>query len=287
MTQGQSIFDERGRLSYELDFEGYRITSYVYQGDSNVLEMKIDCYGNKTHYNDKGQMLYTENKDGVVLQNYIYKYDDKGNYILDSAHDPYTQSVTYFDKDGRQTVTKNWAGAVIQEFFYQGSKLIATFSNESQMTTWYRRDGKALYTTFNNEIVSKNLYYNGQLVGVWNAQTNQVEVYENERRALVLQLGDPGHALTDITDIDVYTDGTSNFYFRRSSVEAGIVQIPNGFKYSETVKGYVLQELKDENGNSLGNVIQYDPILEPTAADIKAWIDAGLIDEAKLAFSAI
>lgn len=225
MTQAKTVFDDRGLAAYELDYEGNRLTKYEYD-DKNRLTLKTDMYGNRTHYDtSNGTMVYTENKDGIVLSRYNYVYDSIGNYTLDNVVDPTTKEITYF-KNGKQTVTKNHAGAVVTDYFWNGSKLVATFNRENQETTWYDIDGRTLYTSFNDKVISKNLYHKGQLVGIWDAKNNQVTILKNERRELILQLGDFGEV----------ADGEDGFEFNK------------------------------------------DVVKEPTGEDIKAWIDAGLID---------
>jgi len=276
MTKGKTVFDEKGLASYELDYEGNRMAKYIYD-DKNRLNVKVDMYGNKTHYSVNGEMLYTENKDGVVLAKYNYIYDDKGNYVLENSFDPLTRETTYFE-NGKQTVAKNYAGAITTDYFWNGSKLISTFNRENQETTWYDIEGRTLYTSFNDEAISKNLYYKGQLVGVWDVRTNQVTIFKNERREMVLQLGDVGAAVTEASDIVRYSNGTDELLFRNKYVNDGTIKIPEGFSYVDTFKGYVLSEKSDGSGN----IVSYEQIFEPTGEFIKKWIDAGLIDEKSL-----
>jgi len=275
MTKGKTVFDEKGLAAYELDFEGNRMAKYEYD-DKNRLKMKTDVYGNMTHYAANGEMMYTENKDGIVLQKYNYSYDDRGNYSLESSIDPTTRDITYY-KNGKQTVTKNYMGAVITDYLWHGSKLVATFNRENQETTWYDRDGKTLYTSFNNQAISKNLYNEGQLVGVWDVRTNQVTIFKNERKALVMQLGDFGTAVTEPIDIAHYSNGIDNLYFSQKYLDDGTITVPVGYNYVNTEKGYVLAE--KEGG---GNIIAFEPVVEPTGELVKKWIDEGLIEKSSL-----
>jgi hypothetical protein len=58
MTKGRTVF-ENGLAKYDEDFEGNRTAVYQYD-DNNRLTLKIDMYGNKTHYDDKQNVTYTE-----------------------------------------------------------------------------------------------------------------------------------------------------------------------------------------------------------------------------------
>jgi hypothetical protein len=71
---------------------------------------------------------------------------------------------------------------------WNGAKLVYTFNRTNHETTWYDISGKTLYTTYDNEIISKHLYYKGQLVGIWDVRKAQVTIFKNERKELVLQL---------------------------------------------------------------------------------------------------
>ncbi|MDR1695214.1 MAG: hypothetical protein LBR69_01065 [Endomicrobium sp.] len=276
MTKGKTVFDEKGLASYELDYEGNRMAKYEYD-DKNRMRVKTDMYGNKTHFSENSEMLYTENKDGVVLSKYNYVYDDKGNHVLESSFDPATRETTYFE-NGKQTVSKNYAGAVTVDYLWNGSQLVSTFNRENQETTWYDVDGRTLYTSFNDEAISKNLYHQGQLVGIWDVRTSQVTIFKNERREVVLQLGDFGSAVTQPSDVMRYSNGTDEIFFKKKSVDDKIVSIPEGFNYVNTFKGYVLAEKEDGSGN----IIEYEPVVEPTGELIKQWIDAGLVEQKML-----
>jgi len=189
MTNGKTIYNAQGQPTYELDFEGNRMVSYIYD-DNNKLTEKIDVYGNRTHYDDSGNMTFTENKDGVVLMKWNYKYDANGRYVLDNSFDPTTNETTRYDGNGRQMYTENYAGAKIVDYVFNGASLVATFDRQNNLTTWYDKSGKTIGTTFNDEWISKNIYASdGQLVGTFDYRSNQVTIFQNERREIVLQLG--------------------------------------------------------------------------------------------------
>ncbi|MDR3112777.1 MAG: hypothetical protein LBU09_00190, partial [Endomicrobium sp.] len=111
MTGGEIVYNDDGLPSYALDYEGNRMESYVYN-ELKQLVYKSDAYGNITMYSPDGNMTHTEDKDGRVLVSYNYGYDKYNNFVLLTSFDPTTNSTTYF-KDGKQDVTKNYAGAVV------------------------------------------------------------------------------------------------------------------------------------------------------------------------------
>jgi hypothetical protein len=186
LTKAKTVFDDKGRAIYDLDYEGNRTAKYEYN-DNNMLTTKIDMYGNKTHYDGSQNPTYVENKEGMVINEYIYIKDEKGNLFLDKTYDKRSGETTYF-KDGKQQYTRDQSGAVITEYCWNGSKMIYSFDKTNNETTWYDIDGKALYVAINDEIISKNLYYNGQLIGVWDKRNGEVTVFKNERRELTLKI---------------------------------------------------------------------------------------------------
>jgi hypothetical protein len=281
MTKGMTVFDENtGLAMYDLDFEGYRTAKYIY-GNNNKLTEKVDVYGNITYFDGNGAVTHTTDKNGIVMSKYNYKYDDNGNYVLESVLNPMTRETTYFDENGRQTVTKNHAGAISVDYLWMGSKLVASFARESQQTTWYEVDGKAIYTTFNDEIISKNLFFEGKHVGIWDAKLNQVTVLQNERREVVIQLGSgpnyPTEPKTLVRCLDEDGNTTLVLSLEDFKMYSDLGKI---FTKIEEFTGYVLQS--DENGN----IVEYEPSIEPTAEDINEWIAAGLLDN-KYLFNAL
>jgi hypothetical protein len=179
LTHGKTIY-EKGLVAYDVDYEGNLTAKYEYD-NKNKLILRTDMYGNKTHYDEHRNVTYTENKDGIILEQYNYLYDKNGDYVLDNTYDPSTRETTYY-KNGRQQYTKNAEGAVVIDYSWNGSKLMFTFNRTNQETIWYDIDGRTLYTTFNDEVISKNLYYKGQLVGVWNARDKQITVFKNGKK---------------------------------------------------------------------------------------------------------
>lgn len=194
LTQGKTIFNDNGLPSHEIDYEGNIMVTYNYD-DKNRLTTKVDSHGNTTLFDEHGKMTETVDKENIVLYRYNYKYDEKGNAILESSYDPTTMQTTFYDEQGRQMSTKNYAGAEVMEWIWSGSKLVACHNHENGITEWFGVDGRSLYQSFQDELISKNIYYLGKLIGTWERRTNQVTIYHNERRELTLQLGDFGHVV--------------------------------------------------------------------------------------------
>jgi hypothetical protein len=198
MTKGRTIF-EKGQAKYEEDFEGNVTAVYNYD-ENRMLVSKVDMYDNITYYDNKGNITHSQNKEGVVIARYHYEYDENGNYVVVSSYDPSTRETTFY-KNGKQQYVKNASGAIITDYMWNGTKLICTFNRANKETTWYDIDGKTLYTSYDNELISKNLYYKGQLVGIWDVRKGQVSIFKNERKELILQLAEN----EEPTQVDVKT----------------------------------------------------------------------------------
>jgi len=156
-----------------------------------------DMSGNKTYnitfYDKDGSVNRTEDAKAIVLVKYNYVFDKYGNKVLESSVDTSTGDMTYY-KDNKQDVTKNAQGTVLSQYIWNGSYLVCVVNNPTGQsgteptTTWYDPDGKQLYVTYHDSltgqdnIISKNLYFRGQLVGVWDARVSTVTVLVNERQ---------------------------------------------------------------------------------------------------------
>jgi len=157
---------------------------YEYDEDGK-LEVKTDAYGNKTFFDKKGNMTATYDFKGNLLVKYEYKINAEGFIELKSVKDMLTNNVTHFNK-GKQVNVTNAQGAIIRDYFWDGNKLVATYDRETQETTWYDINGKAMYTTFNDIKIKEWLYFKGKLVGVYDARSKSVVIYQNEREDYIL-----------------------------------------------------------------------------------------------------
>lgn len=184
LSQSKTVYDDKGKPIYDLDFEGNKMAVYEYDEDGK-LEVKTDAYGNKTFFDKKGNMTATYDFKGNLLVKYEYKINAEGFIELKSVKDMLTNNVTHFNK-GKQVNVTNAQGAIIRDYFWDGNKLVATYDRETQETTWYDINGKAMYTTFNDIKIKEWLYFKGKLVGVYDARSKSVVIYQNEREDYIL-----------------------------------------------------------------------------------------------------
>lgn len=132
-------------------------------------------------YNDDGTINKVMGNDDEVWEQYYYKEDAEGNKIIDYVENVQDKTKTYYDDEGRQTVTKDEDGNITKDYNWNGNTLVYVFDRQTETTQWYNADKEVVYETFNERVITKNIYNNGQLVGRWNAQDKTVTILINER----------------------------------------------------------------------------------------------------------
>ncbi|GAB1401931.1 hypothetical protein MASR1M68_08420 [Elusimicrobiota bacterium] len=141
-------------------------------------------------YDATGNILESRDADGNLLATYVYREGEAGpdgKKILAYVKNEQDGSITYYDELGRQTYTKDKNGEITKEYSWNGRTLVFVFDRTTQTTTWYNQSMEDVYTTFNDRIISKNIYHNGQLIGVWDATTNKLTVMKNQAQWIVLE----------------------------------------------------------------------------------------------------
>ncbi len=141
-------------------------------------------------YDATGNILESRDQDGNLLETYVYREGETnpdGTKVLAYVKNEQDGSITYYDELGRQTYTKDANGETIKEYSWNGNTLVFVFNNTTQTTTWYNQSKEDVYTTFNDRIITKNIYHNGQLIGVWDATTNKLTVMKNQTQWIVLE----------------------------------------------------------------------------------------------------
>ncbi|MDD2523941.1 MAG: hypothetical protein WCS83_05145 [Endomicrobiia bacterium] len=189
---------EGSKLLYTINLasDGSTSETTVYDIDGTEL---YTTFKNIT-YNDDGTIDKVMGNDDEVWEQYYYKEDAEGNKIIDYVENVQDKTKTYYDDEGRQTVTKDEDGNITKDYNWNGNTLIYVFDRTTQTTQWYNADKEVVYETFNERIITKNIYNNGQLVGRWNAQDKTVAILINEREWLSITAEEEPTA-NDITKI--------------------------------------------------------------------------------------
>ena len=197
-SMSKTVYDNRGLPSYEVNFEGAKCATYVYDPATGRLSYKLDSDGNKTFFTREGRTDYTEGPDGAKLAEYVYKEDGKGNSVLDHtvnlANDVSYGDITYY-KDGKQQYTVSNMGDRVTDYQFNGDTLIYTFNRRNQQTTYYDKTGRAMFASMDDNKVAEWIYdSNGRMMGLHDLVNNTLTVYQYERQAVTLQL-QPGTAI--------------------------------------------------------------------------------------------
>jgi hypothetical protein len=138
----------------------------------------VDAVGNVTYFDKKGNMTYTANMFGATILTYVYETDSEGRYVLTKAENG--GDVTYY-KDGKQQYTVNSLGLTTVEYHWDGSKLMYSYDNGAQETTYYDVNGKQIYTAFNGNLVKEWLYFKGRLVGYYDGNSGTTQLFQFQR----------------------------------------------------------------------------------------------------------
>lgn len=202
LTKTTTFYDKYGNKDYTVNDIGTIITKHYddcsvnllsADGASQVTRYDIDgkeLYSTLTNisYNSDGTIDKVMNNDNEALKQYYYKEDADGNKIIDYVEDLTDKSKTYYDDEGRPAYTENVDGEIIKDFSWNGNTLVFTFDRRTQLTQWYNMDKELLFESFNERVVSKNIYNAGQLIGKWNAQNNELTILINERAWITVAL---------------------------------------------------------------------------------------------------
>ncbi|MDR3112227.1 MAG: hypothetical protein LBU55_03540 [Elusimicrobiota bacterium] len=262
MSKRKTVFNDKGQMLYDLDFEGNPVKKYEYD-ENGKLAKTTDENGIATIFDGHQNMLYTE-LNGQVVSKFTYGYDSHGNYVLKSSMDMETEDITYYDK-GNQTYTINKNGEKITDYCWNGTTLVFSFSLMTQETTWYDVDGKTLYVTVDTpegaKITTKYLYYKGQQVGMWDAVNLALTILNNERYEMSLNFA-PVNKIVDndkkITEVDTGTVGNPEY-----------IEVDSEGHPVNTWVGSEDGKIK----------VEYKCYKEPSAEDVKEWVEAGILDK--------
>ncbi|MBN2407992.1 MAG: hypothetical protein JXJ19_09890 [Elusimicrobia bacterium] len=183
LTQSKTKFDSKGNAEYDVNFEGHIMARYRYDS-AGRLEHKVDSYGNRTYFDKTGNMTRTVDMDGNTMVTYNYRKDANGNTVLSTVKDEMSGNVTIY-KDNKPQEVRNNTGAIIQDYHWQGTKLIYTENLESGEVTWYK-NGERTYTTYEGKLVTEWMYHEGKLVGVWNVNSSTLTLYTHGREEVKL-----------------------------------------------------------------------------------------------------
>lgn len=209
LTHNKTYFDEHGKKDYTVNDQNTVLTKYSddyivnISRDGNYSEVtKLDIDGKELYttlknidYNKDKTVNKVMDEDDRVLEEYFYKKDGEGNkvidYVINYSDDEFDGKTTYlwYDDENKPKYVTSTANkptsdtdaTILKDFSWNGDVLVYTFNRVTQFTKWYQEEKDWVYETFNERIISKNVYNNGQKVGVWQVQKKELTVLINER----------------------------------------------------------------------------------------------------------
>lgn len=207
--KGERTFYENGKQKYTINSEGGKIREYYYDGskfsfsvelgrnDAQIKTSNSDnmiSYSNVV-YNKDGQISAVLGEKGNIIERYFYREDAEGNKILDYVENVEDGTKTYYEYNydvGKACATKTVdpKGDVLIDYGYNGSQKIYEFNRETGITTWYSGDGNEIiaeYLSLGSQLISKNIYSGGQLIGRWNAKDKTLTICVNEQDAVTFE----------------------------------------------------------------------------------------------------
>ena len=184
-----SFFDAGGRHTRD-EFQGNVIKLLFYDTNNRLMrieEKRWELTGVQNRYAEVGSEVgqwqevwhttyfdrhqnrsHTRDHRGVIIREYNYRYVGN-NFVIDNIRDAINGTITYFSQ-GRQTHTvamfNIWengeitvrAGATITDYIWNGNQLVCTFDRLTGRTTWFAPNGRPLYVTLNDQLISTFFY---------------------------------------------------------------------------------------------------------------------------------
>ena len=201
----ERTFYENGKQSYTVNAKGGKIKQYYWEGSKFLFSVdlgedgkwirttnsdNITTYSNIV-YNKDGTINTVSDENGNIIEKYYYKEDADGNSILDYVENVVDGSKTYYDEDGHSTQTIDVKGNVLTDYSWNKSDLVYSFDRKTGITTWYAGSGtdkevQYEYKSLNDQLISKDIYSAGQLIGKWNAKAGDLVLYINEQERITL-----------------------------------------------------------------------------------------------------
>ena len=144
-----------------------------------------------------------------------YKYDAKGNidYVINltnntrtyyknnkmyytAANDSSTEGINVSENPNDPRLLKVFAWDV--DLDYENADNPATtlryvYDTQSKTTQWFNTDSQFVYLTYNDRVVSNNIYDGGKLAGTWNNQTKELTILRDEKQWITVKMdSEPG-----------------------------------------------------------------------------------------------
>ena len=174
---------------------GIEGVSFIRKEVENDLtgEMETHFYRitEKYEYDSKGNIKYVIN-----LENNTRTYYKNNKMYYTAANDDSTENIRLRDAPNDPRVLKiyEWDVPLDWETPDNPAKVLRyVYDTKTQTTQWFNASSQFVYLTYNDRIVSNNIYDNGKLAGTWNNQTKELTILRDEKQWITLKLNsEPG-----------------------------------------------------------------------------------------------
>ena len=151
----------------ETEIKFYMITEkYKYDKKGNI-EYVINLADNTRTYYKNNKMYYTAANDDST----------KGIRVSDNPNDPRLLKVFVWDVD------LDW-----EDEDHKASVLRYVFDTKTQTAQWFNANSQFAFLTYNDRLVSANIYDGAKLAGTWNNQNKQLTILRDEKQWITINL---------------------------------------------------------------------------------------------------
>lgn len=212
----------------------------------------------KYKYDSKGNIKYVINLEDNTR---TYYKNNKMYYV--AANDDSTEGINIRENPNDPRILKLFAwdvGLDDETEDNQALTLRYVFDTRTQTTQWFNADSQFMYLTYNDRLISDNIYDNGKLVGTWNNQNKELTILRDEKQWITLKFdSEPGvdfirkilsFAKGDVVDWASVNGYASYYDIRQSLLDSNVdlyKHIDTFEKYKQNYKMFKEQKKMDSS----------------------------------------
>lgn len=165
--------------------EGVNYIKKEVKDDEGKTEIKFYMISEKYVYDKKGNIDYVIN---LTDNTRTYYKNNKMYYV--AANDDSTKGIRVSDNPNDPRLLKIFSWDINLDFDTnnEASVLRYVFDVKTQTTQWFNADSQFVYLTYNDRLVSSNIYDGAKLVGTWNNQTKELTILRDEKQWITINL---------------------------------------------------------------------------------------------------
>jgi len=166
--------------------EGVNYVKKEIKNDEGEIEIRFYMINEKYIYDEKGNIDYV-----IDLRYNTRTYYKNNKMYYTAANDDSTRGINVIETPNDPRLLKIFAWDKPLEYESEedpATSLVYVFDIKTQTTQWFDIDSKFMYLTYNDRLISSNIYDGAQLAGTWDNQKKQLTILRNERQWLTLEL---------------------------------------------------------------------------------------------------